>query len=102
MSVTNTPWQYTDDGRSTTIRADGDYPKPIAEIWDNGDSRKDNASFIVRACNAHDALVSALETARRQLVTLGGEPIQDDEDANQIQAAVLFVVDEAIALAKGE
>jgi len=85
---TQTPWRFTDDGRATTVRADdAEYPKPIAEIWDNGDDRQANAAFIVTAVNAYDkhrALIetifkavsdhpenSALGSAVRQIVSAG-------------------------------
>jgi len=35
----------------------------IAEIYQGGDEGEANAAFIVRACNAHEALVDALEMA---------------------------------------
>ena len=33
----------------------------IAEIYQGGDEGEANAAFIVRACNAHDALVTELD-----------------------------------------
>ena len=42
---TPTPWKVTDHGHATTVRADNEvFPKPIAELWDNGDSRQANAA----------------------------------------------------------
>lgn len=64
MAYTPTPWVATDNKSSTTIRAMGVTPKPIAEIWDNGDDRMANAEFIVRAVNAHDELIKALSEGR--------------------------------------
>jgi hypothetical protein len=44
----------------------------------------------------------ALVTARKQLVTLGGEPHPHDMNADQIQGAVLFVIDNAIAALRSQ
>ena len=61
---------------------------------------EEQANHIVRAVNAHEGLLDALHTARIQLVTLGGDP-GEDKDGDQIQAAVLNVIDAAIAKAEG-
>lgn len=62
MSHTPIPWKLTVDGRAGEIvRAADETGKPIASMWINGDSMTDNAAFIVKACNAHEALVEALD-----------------------------------------
>ena len=50
------------------------------------------------------ALVDALDVARSQLVTLGGEPTVVDGEVygDAIQHAVLGVIDAALAKARGE
>lgn len=65
-----------------------------------------DAHFIVRACNAHDELVSAAKAARIHLTTLGGDPrssVSSDGsiDGDEMQAAVLDLIDAAIARATG-
>lgn len=64
-----------------------------------GINRKADTPFIVRACNSHDALVEALETARLQCVLWQGEP---NEFSCSIHTAVINEIDTALALAKGE
>ena len=54
---TPTPWAIFKAGIGEE-NGDG-----IASLWREGDEREANAALIVRAVNAHDALVKALKTA---------------------------------------
>ena len=55
-----------------------------------------DAEFILKAANAHDEMLSALDTARSQIILLGGDP-STSVYGDQIQQAVLDVIDAAIA-----
>lgn len=108
------PWGY--DGEETVASQDWDNDGySVFPIDKNGEcighvaevADEEKAAFIVRACNSHEALVKALEAARRQIVTLGGDPrkfIADDGsiEGDEIQAAILDGIDAALSLAKGE
>ncbi len=52
-----------------------------------GKNSEANAAFIVRACNAHEALVGALEAVLAQLITHGIWPERQDK----IRAALALV-----------
>lgn len=58
---------------------------------------KANVDFIIRVANSHSGLLEALKSARRQLVTLGGE-----HQSDAIQNAVLAEIDAVIAKAEGK
>lgn len=91
------PWVATDHGHATTIRADQhSMGKPIAEIWDNGDNRSANAAFIVKAVNAHDKLVEALEEISNMCPATAEMTLA--HDMAQIATETL----EALSLAKSE
>lgn len=61
---------------------------------------KEQAAFIVRACNSHDALVEALNTLRHEMGIITNSP---NKAARQEQQKRLeAIVDTALALAKGE
>lgn len=60
---TPTPWHVWSQGLETKVRSGVDLN--IAST--HGISSKDNAAFIVRACNAHDELVAALRVCADRL-----------------------------------
>lgn len=62
------------------------------------DEREANAAFIVRACNAHDALVAAL--TELQAMVKGECPSLLNEDSGGC-ARLDLDIDAALALAKG-
>ena len=68
----------------------------IARIVSNniGDAKYYDATFIVRACNAHDDLVAALEGA---IAYIG-----DDSRSGRRRAANMAFMAAALAKAKGE
>jgi len=72
---TATPWKNhgpNDKGRCL-IADTGD--SGICEVFIGVNERGEaNAAFIVRACNAHDDLVKALQRAERVLNHVGGAP----------------------------
>lgn len=74
----------------------------VSEIEVSGRDKEgfERAAFVVRAVNSHEALIKALETARSQLITLGGNPNPEVKDSDKIQAAVLMTVDAALSQAK--
>jgi hypothetical protein len=92
---TKTPWHIA--GKATIKMGQNDWIGTVN--WRNRDA---NAAFLVRAVNAHDALVAALDAARSQLRTLGGDhrPYADYPDSDRIQGAVLDMIDTALSLAK--
>lgn len=67
---TATPWQVNDNDSFQICDADGEVRgcAPIAFMHSAPRAEKiANAKFIVRACNAHDDLVKALQAARDAL-----------------------------------
>ena len=62
---TATPWFYTFDGREVYIvDTHGDTVLDLGTQLENSVAAHDleaNAKFIIRACNAHDELVAALD-----------------------------------------
>jgi hypothetical protein len=64
----------------------------VAAVWaEDGVEEKDNAAFIVRACNAHDDLVATLTDARERMVGISPG-----------MKALIARTDAALALAKSE
>lgn len=111
-----TPWQHgTTNGEWQTriflpLYSGG--LQLIAEAFDNQgrcmDLARANAAYIVRACNAHDALVEALESAQKMLnylqeIQLGDAPRGCGPEAIRIaQAHDMLKITAALALAQGE
>lgn len=62
MPNTKTPWQVNSRDPSQVCDADGEVRgcAPIATMHGTAAEKRANAKFIVRACNSHDALVTAL------------------------------------------
>ncbi len=102
---TPTPWtldthKYTDDGnkcRTFVIHgkdyAIGRIQGPFAVIGKDAE-KEANAAFIVRACNAHDELVRALETAETYFNEYAAETPASAHTLHHVRAA--------LAKAKGE
>lgn len=66
---TPTPWKVSEglDDTSVTIRQDnGEFHRPVAEIWYNGDDPSANAAFIVRAVNSHADMLAALKAIKAE------------------------------------
>lgn len=61
---------------------------------------EDNAAFIVRSVNAHDALIEALELARDCITSCAGWAHKDAQSGEGIPVEVF--IDKALKLAKGE
>ena len=103
MTHTPTPWKYEKYGNDTDVNntheifTDCETEYYIANV-NRETNPVGNAEFIVRACNAHDDLVSALENLLSQYGTFpyawSEKEINEDED-------VIFAR-KAIAKAKGE
>jgi len=98
---TPTPWKYDGDGFDSIAAADfgtdgytvmSDDCDPVCEICDTGDDSisEANAALIVRACNAHDALVNALREAE---IALCGGPNT---------SGLHLQINSALKLARGE
>lgn len=84
MKHTSVPWNITDDG-DFLENGEGE---PIADLrFFHIPDNEANAAFIVRACNSHDELLEALESAAKRLGWLG-------KDTSDLQVT--------IAKAKGE
>jgi predicted FMN-binding regulatory protein PaiB len=86
--MTPTPWEYQQvhkEGYFKIIRDDGEDVYKIA----NGLSHED-AEFIVRACNAHDDLVKALQELYNQGFDLGDSYYRDENERvlKQAEAAL--------------
>lgn len=85
------PWRVTSE---LLIAADSLPSLYIAQVFthDNGTSGKvipaadDNAALIVRACNAHDELVAALESAAVALQLHANEFPSDYENAAALKS----------------
>lgn len=100
MSHTPTPWKLR-DGQAITVtqREFGLDCKIMAQgpntTLANGDFHiasdvtKENAAFIIRACNSHDALASALKTANHVLgILLQSDSGTYAEAQEQIKSAL--------------
>lgn len=96
------------------IRLDGTKPligtgenDIIAEVLGNSpEERRERAAFIVRACNSHEALVSALKAVRPVVAIdaqryIDGIDYNSPESDNQLEAATadLQQLDDALKLA---
>ena len=103
MTQKHTPTPWTQQGE--VITKDG---ATIAKAWLNGlyedagahDLQQDNARFIVRACNAHDELVAALEEIRQGCIAR--RPGHCDAHMNRTKAEIEAIAERALAKARGE
>lgn len=99
--INPTPWAIefssTGSGRINAVTdANGGDVRLSGVSTTNGLEAAQTTARVVRAVNSFDEMAAALRTARSQLVTLSGDP-GDDADGDQIQAAVLGVIDAALA-----
>lgn len=62
--------KHSADGTWRILR--GSIPVAIIETQDDPEEEERHAAFIVRACNAHDALVAACEALIRTIDATGG------------------------------
>jgi hypothetical protein len=65
----------------------------VGVIIDDTEAALDDIAFIVRACNAHDELVKALEKVR---IFVNGDRSPAD------MSTATFIIDKALALARGK
>ena len=94
------PWKVTKNPHTRLVflnAGNRDYPlfKDDADGLDTTNADWSNAEFIVRACNAHDDLLEALEALMR------AEGLTDDDYYETIDGA-MALARLAIAKAKGE
>ena len=77
--TTHTPTPWRNDLHNNILAGD----VTVATVWgDNKDKpTKENAAFIVRAVNSHEALLEAVKTAREMLYEA-----QEGRDANYAHA----------------
>lgn len=105
---TPTPWRIEAVARGAFSILAGNQPTAIAEtyepnqsmrVWTGADDPRANAAFIVRAVNAHDALVEALSELLANHVALvecgdcGNWDVETEKEVIQARAA--------LSLAKG-
>ena len=106
MSTAHTglPWMVSED--RTTIRYDvsayqwtkfGEFVASTKDEGQTPDIDAANAEFIVRACNAHDDLVKALQAARRDYIDANAIAIPEE----QAGYPLLVEMDAALARATG-
>lgn len=95
------PWTTDEDvEHEAVLGADGVYVADccICHVKRTTTACRANAAFIVRACNAHDALVEALRRAEQKLGAYVGVCRGDKE----LTGTVLPMVSAALAKANGE
>jgi hypothetical protein len=103
MTHTPTPWDYYEnDGEPAIVTNDGTWRGTVAKV-----ELSEDAAFIVRACNAHDALVEALEMARSRIQWLAVEEVRRNSNPNMPHKVTdrqndLANIDAALKLARGE
>lgn len=109
MKHTPTPWIFREQGDANQfciLTKDGG--GWVLGLLHNGEplhaQQEANFRFILRACNAHDELVAALETVTELLEGFREHPIDQDLDDDEapIIAPALDAALAAIAKAKGE
>lgn len=86
-------WAGSDDIDIRIVRKD-------ARRYDDHASAEEDAAFFVRACNSHDALVSALEETRNVVSLVPAFSVSPDEH-NWVED-LRRKIDAALALAKGD
>ncbi len=65
-----------------------------------GLDKEANAAFIVRACNAHDALIKALFECHEYLI--GYHATEPDESMRRVVGSAIVRSEKALKLARGE
>lgn len=96
---TPTPWEGPFSQNNPAWRGVHKRGLPICTAWNgpNGEEfAEPNAAFIVRACNAHEALVAALEKAYDAF----SEAV--DNDNALVDHPALAEIESALKLARGE
>jgi hypothetical protein len=81
MTHTETPWNIWFKGADKTpcIANNNSTARPVKDICTvDGDNREEDATFIVTACNSHDALYNACEKALALLENLGLEKAESE------------------------
>lgn len=97
---TPTPWRLSEQYSLTVEYKIGDYVATMCGLRDKAEA---NAAFIVRACNAHDELVAALEGTIDCLTVHELDCARDGlKNAERAARDALSAVRAAIAKAKGE
>lgn len=95
----HTPTPYFTDGKRIWKDC-GAYKSAIADVHQSGTPedaksiQESNAAFIVRACNAHDELVEALEKLMHH--------IDNDFEGSGVNDEIYHVALAALAKARGE
>jgi len=91
------PWELNPD-IVETVEIIGPNGETIADVWNIAKmlagERDANAEFIVRACNAHDALVRALKDLKEDLEN-NGEIFKTDQKR-------IDIIQYALRLAEGK
>jgi len=108
MKHTKTPWRVGNPNKMGSVVAD----EPVPEIGGSEDVdyygghliaesiAPRNAAFIVRACNAHELLVEALNEAR-ELLSLSGINSGDTADYRNGRASdIVGRIDAALIMAR--
>lgn len=73
---TPTPWKVSPghaEGAVTVRQDGGEFQRPVAEIWHNGDDPKANAELIVTAVNAYRSNQSEIERLRKVIQSAAEE-----------------------------
>jgi hypothetical protein len=98
---TPTPWywEHNPNGHGPYVRATNGTKRKIAATWCQNQSpvsnikqNEANAEFIVRACNAHDNLVAALDAAYGELLA--------DDHRDGARLCLLSNIEKALSKAK--
>ena len=104
---TKTPWTtespcgFPYSGIYIVPESSKDFPFHIAQIRElREDEETDaNAEFIVTACNAHDALVEALEDSKKEIEFIIKHKREINIDV--MPKRIANVIDKALTLARG-
>ena len=93
------PWEidttHNDQREGYTVWAGSEIVCDV--VNDQHDQARTNAEFVVRACNAHDDLLAALELADATLKRFeyGEKPYQTDDEGEQIYAQIAAAIAKA-------
>jgi hypothetical protein len=103
MTTTHTPTPYylggSDENGIQILAEDNNGPSGAATAFVARVFSKKDAAFVLTACNAHDALVVALEEAHAALVSV--PTLENDEELNTELNKADDIVLAALKLAKG-